>query len=526
MNDGARLDLDAASPSILFEHPSDEGSDAGREAPDFLDDLRLGNIVDAVTSGKEKEEYNIPPFFSIPLDRLSAITYRHEVFRDMEDPKVLASIEAFAQRVRTMRHADEVAGTSRYAEHEQAWFLRAVRTYCDAVTMLAADLSGLHLAARGLIALRDHVHSYTASEQFKELVRATNEREAELASIRYAVLLEDGGRFTVRPPGHEPDYSIEVERSFAKFRQSGEEGRSESAKEDSGEEINHIEAKMLEFVARLHPEAFARLATFCMQHAGYADQAIARFDREVHFYLFYIAFMADLGKKGLSFCYPDLSGKDKAEYVRDSFDLALAEHFTRYGGKTVTNGYELKGRERILVVTGPNQGGKTTFARMFGQLHYLARLGVPVPGTAAKLHLCDGLFTHFEREENVESLRGKLEDDLVRAHRIINAATPRSVIVLNEIFTSTTLHDETFLSMKLMAYIVKLDALCVWVTFVDELSRFSPATVSMVGQVDPRDPSERTFKVEMKPADGRAYAMAIARKYRLTHNDILERIRP
>jgi DNA mismatch repair protein MutS len=506
--------------SILFPSSEDRLSKETLQVPDFSLDLNLNQIIDAITASKE--DYNLQPFFYTSLPDVHIVYYRHAIFRDLENTLLFADVTSFARQMRSTREHLAQAAKLYHKYQKDSWFLAAVEIYCETINRLLQELSLLDLQSTGFLAFRDYLRQYAQSDRFTSLLTETKTLKNDLASVKYSILVKGGG-FKVRKYDAESDYSEEIEKTFEKFQQGAV--KSYAVKFPSSQGMNGVEEKVLDFVALLYPEIFLHLDNFCTNNHDYLDPTIGLFDREIQFYISFLGYIDKFKRAGLPFCYPKVSATEKAVYDYQCFDLALADKLLREGSPVVCNEFYLKDQERIFVVSGPNQGGKTTFARTFGQLHYLASIGCLVPGRDAQLFLFDGLFTHFEKEENMKNLRGKLEDDLFRIHQILNQITSRSIVIMNESFTSTTLRDAIFLSRKVLDKIIQLDLLCVCVTFIDELASLSETTVSMVSTVVPDNPASRTYKIERRPADGLSYAISIAEKYRLTYSSLKERIK-
>jgi hypothetical protein len=488
------------------------------QEPPFFRDLNLDQVFAGVARGRE--QYDLTPFFRMPLRDAAAVEYRHAVLRDLEDHGTFTAVTEFAERMRKVRDDLSQSRKLRYRYQQESWFLGAARGYCAAVSALAAALARAELASAGLTAFREYLAGHAASPAFAGLAAEAAEVAGALDGITYCVSIR-GPRVTVSRYEGEADFSADVAATFARFAR----GAVKDYRGTFGNwpEMDHVEEWIADRVARLFPAEFAALDGFRARHEGFEDETVTAFDREIQFYLGYLAFIAPLKAAGLEFCYPRVSADDKETDVTAGFDLALAAKLAPRFDGLVANDFRLSGPERVIVVTGPNHGGKTTFARMVGQLHYLASLGYPVPASSARLSLPDQVFTHFEREEDLATLRGKLADELVRIRDALAAATGRSLLVMNESFASTTLRDATFIGTRVLETLTGLGLLGVYVTFVDELASATPACVSMVATVNPDDPAERTYEIVRKPADGLAYAAAIARKYRLSYPQLRER---
>jgi DNA mismatch repair protein MutS len=510
-------------PSLLSEQGPSAAAQAAAERNEnrsWARDLNLDQIVSAVASDREERDLITTVLFS-PLYEAGAVRYRQEVFQDLEDPGLSDAVRRFAGQMTEVRAHLRQLGEMRYPHQQQGWLLDAAASYCDAVASLAAHLGSARLGSRALLAFREYVVSYLASAGFTALARDTHSRKDALGKIRYCTRIR-GDRVEVSRYTGEADYTTAVLDTFDRFKQGAAKDYLIQYRVQPG--MNHVTAQIAELVARLFPEEFTALAEYCRQHTAFVDDGIRHADSELRFYLAYLDYISPVRAAGLSFCYPEVSASSRTVQATGTFDLALAHKLAAGRKPVVTNDFALDGPERIFVVTGPNQGGKTTFARTFGQLHHLAATGCPVPGSTARLFLPDRVFTHFEKEENLAAMTGKLEDDLIRIGQILREATSASIVILNETFASTTVHDARFLGTKLITKLQRLGALGVYVTFVDELASLGDQVVSMMSTIVPGNPAERTYKVVRRPADGLAYALAIAEKHDVTYERLRERL--
>ena len=505
--------------SILFPSGKEELRNETDEEPGCFGDLNLDQVVAAIVA--KRDEASLRPFFFSTYRDEEIVGYRQEAFRDLENSDLVQLISQFCDGMRRVRLDLEFARKIHYKCHQQMVFFGAIRRYCDVVRDFSQKIVEADLRSPGLRNLRGYLDDYVSSVGFTALTAEAETVQKKLSDIRYSMLIY-GDKVTVRDYVSEADYSTMVRAQFERFRTANSE--KEEAKKKDEYSMNHIEEGILDLVGRLFPEIFAELETHLKRHAGFIDETVAQFDREVQFYLAYLTYIEPLKNAGLSFCYPSVSASDKSVLAQQGFDLALAAKLVGEKKPIVGNDFRLDGVERLIVVSGPNQGGKTTFARMFGQLHFLAGLGCPVPGVEARLFLADRLYTHFEREEDITNLRGKLEDELVHLHETIQLMTGDSVVILNEIFNSTSLEDQIFLSRKVLEDIIATDALALCVTFIDELASLSEKTVSMVSTVVADNPAVRTFEIVRKPADGLAYALSLAEKHNVTYERLRERI--
>jgi len=505
--------------SILFYHKPTPNTLSPTST--MLSDLNLDQIIKTVIS--YKKDFDIEKFFYIPLDDATSITYRQEVINDLQNDDFFLKVDDFCQKMLKTKRQQKFIEQFDVEIYKKSWFFQMVVDYTKAILEFLKVLNDANLTSKGFKLLNEYILSFTNSTLYKSMQNDMHSLQKELNSIIYDITI-DGLTIKVKRYEDEKDCSQKVKELFEKFAQDDAKDEVECHYEKN-RGTNHINAKILQFVGKLYPETFKKLDNFCATFENIVDETILTFTEEVEFYIAYLLYINDIKKPHLCFSNAKVQTQTKEVEIKDGFDLALAYKLSSKNRQIVTNDYTFKNGKRIMIVSGANQGGKSTYARAFGQIAYITKLGLLVPAKDATIFLYDNVFTHFEKEEHVYSLQSKLQEDLQRVHDMLDLATPKTLIILNEIFSSTSLQDALYLSKEIIKKIDKLDAFCIWVTFIEELNNTSDKTLSMVSVIDKNDIDKRTYKIIEKQPEGKAYAYSIAKKYHLGYEQILERIK-
>jgi DNA mismatch repair ATPase MutS len=487
--------------------------------PDFFTDLNLDQIVQGILSGRE--EYNLDEFFYSHLRNIEAIKYRQEIMADLEDDSLYNGILDFTYAMIKIREHLKLSKDLHNQYQQDRWFLEAALAYCGSLMNLHTVLGSRELKSKGLNLFLKWLDDYLDSENFRRLSADATKFTAEFNKVRYSIQV-DNDRIIISDDDSEDDYCAGISDIFKGITEKEE---TYELSVFSGVEMNPLEIKIMNIVADMYKDTFKNLDIFYTNHKGFLSTVIKSFDREIQFYLAYLAYIRRLKESGMPFDYPGFSD-NKEINIAGGYDLALAKKLSGSGTQTdiVYNNLTLDRGERIIVLTGPNQGGKTTYTRMFGQILYLSSLGCCVPCTKATVFMFDSIYTLFPVEEDLSKNAGRLKEELVRLNKQLKGATSDSVYLVNEFLTSTTSYDAYTLGKRLLNTLLGIDCVCLYITHITELASASSKIISMVATVRSEEDTSRTFHIVRRTADGNVYVNPIVEQYRLTFDEIKERI--
>jgi DNA mismatch repair ATPase MutS len=204
---------------------------------------------------------------------------------------------------------------------------------------------------------------------------------------------------------------------------------------------------------------FARLAT---NSSGSGDM-IALLRTELAFYIGCMSLQKQLLELREPTCSPAPApaGERKLSFS-GLYDICLA---LSAGRKIVGNDLNADGKD-LIVITGANTGGKSTFLRSLGLAQLMMQAGMFVPADTFSAEVCSGVFTHYKREEDVTMESGKLG----RISDIVDRLTPTGMMLFNESFAATNVREGSDIACQVTKALVERGIKLAFVTHLYEFA--------------------------------------------------------
>ena len=495
-------------------------------------------------------------------DDPNVIQYRQEIFDDLLADEVLVS--SLESALPTLTQLGYYGATSRPGDtllQQTVFRLGELHLYVDGVTRLQGIFANITPQSRGLLALRNMLVQLAAEPSFVNLQKelpALSVRIENIGSITLGINLDSRLRpvattlLAVNPFKFKGDSLLA--RLFGKRtntsssdpdeQQNGLAELHETPPDGPGHD-NPLLVPLFRDLNEILQTAAGPVATALRQYTRLNGSLLIALEGEIAFYLGAVRLIRKLHASGLATCRPTILPKDVREMeISGAYNLNLALRLlgretpsskSTIAERIIANDVRFDDSGRIFILTGPNQGGKTTYIQMVALLHVLAQAGVHVPAQSARLSPIDSLYTHFQRDEKPELEAGRLGEEARRLSDIFDRATRHSLVLLNESLASTSPTESLYLAQDVVRALRMLGARAIFATHLHALAEAADAinaelagesaVASLVSQVVPTSnaatpTSNRTFKIIRAAPMGMSHAKDIAERYGISFEQL------
>lgn len=425
---------------LLFEDRDTEPS-AGYSFPnDLIKDFQLDIVIRTMGGQSEQMRRLVKGELMHPLKTGDQIRYRQEIIADfVKNQEAFTELYAFLQKtektVEDYRERERLrrgSGKARQAAYyiDKLNCLVALTGYCGE---LHSILEQSEYESRGMQALKERFLEEYPKERLDAIASGLHELEFWLNG---GVLTISGrfcegmklGDFVVNQVANIASSTKRPARKLTLMEQI--------SKAVFKTNVTMLqEETLLEQGKNLEEEAAGWLLTAFDSYLEDLLDFFGRFYYEGSFYMGCVNLVSRFREWNLYMCVPEVAeGEDRSFAFEELYDLNLAIYSKKspVGNKLNADNVDL------FVVTGANQGGKSTWLRSVGGAQILMQCGMLVPAWQYKNRIYTDIFTHFGRQEDREMNSGRFDEELCRMDKIMDHMTMSSVLFMNESFASTT----------------------------------------------------------------------------------------
>ena len=486
-----------------------------------------------------RERFGLPEEFLYELCQdVDTIGYRQRILADLLASDELCGV---LREVRPMLRELAYFRTTRKEQsaplQQAVWRLGELETYVSCLQRLADAAALSDLKSQGMQALLAFVERRRADPVYQRLVKELPALRGGLkrrASVSIGINLDDQLR-----PAEATLLAVHDEKFAERPLLSRIFGAATPYQPVASIKPLAGMGSLLGDLDRILGAVARPLARALGQYVRLQVQDLLSLEREIAFYLGAAQLFGALRARGLPVCRPRLAGVGERHLqVTGLYNVNLALGGSEEAARAIVgNDLDMAANGRILVLTGPNQGGKTTFARAVGLLQVLAQAGLYAPAASAVVSPADVVETHFPVDEPGHAEGGRLAEEARRLASIFAAASEHSLILMNESLASTSPSESLYLADDVVRGLRLLGARAVFATHLHELGERVDAInrevagasrlVSMVAGIESSDADNgsngevrRTYRIRPGPPVGLSYARDIARRYGISFDDI------